>query len=35
MPFGQEPESGFKAAMFSGRTIYILGPLHLGYEWLH
>jgi len=27
---GQEPESGFKAVMLSGRTIYVIAPLHLG-----
>ena len=29
MPFGHEPESGLKTAMFSGRTIHILAPLQL------
>jgi hypothetical protein len=27
---GQEPESGLKTAMFSGRAVYILGSLQLG-----
>jgi hypothetical protein len=29
MPFAQEPESGSKMAMFSGRRIYVIAPLHL------
>jgi hypothetical protein len=29
MPFGQEPESGSKMAMFSGRMIYVIGQLQL------
>jgi hypothetical protein len=29
MPFGQEPECGHETALFSGRTIYVIGSLHL------
>ena len=25
---GQEPESGLKTASFSGKTIYVIAPLH-------
>jgi hypothetical protein len=30
MPFAQEPESGLKTAMLSGRAVYVIAPLHLG-----
>ena len=30
MPFGQEPECGHESEMFSGRTIHVIKPLHLG-----